>query len=141
MTAGAYLLDSSAAIDLIRGRKPAVRAEFRAMIDAGRTIAISAIALFELRAGVEKSLAREREEARFSWLLASPLEVWPFDAEDAIEAGVLRVFLERHGAIIGPWDLLIAAQARRRGASLITGNGREFGRVPGLDAVTGPRWL
>jgi tRNA(fMet)-specific endonuclease VapC len=132
VTAGAYLLDSSAAIDLIRGRKPAIRVEFRAAILAGRTVAISAIALFELRAGVEKSLAREREEARLSSLLASPLEVWPFDAGDAAEAGVLRVLLERRGAMIGPWDLLIAAQARRRGAALITGNLREFARVPGL---------
>ena len=126
------LLDSSAAIDLMRGGKPAVRAEFRATITAGRTVAISTIALFELRAGVEKSVAREREGVLLAWLLASPLEVWPFDADDAAEASVLRVQLERLGAVIGPWDLLIAAQARRRGATLVTGNVRELTRVPGV---------
>jgi tRNA(fMet)-specific endonuclease VapC len=136
VTTATSLLDSSAAIDLMRGRKPAVRAEFRATITAGRTVAISAIALFELRAGVEKSVAREREGTRLAWLLASPLEVWPFDADDAAEAGVLRVQLERLGAVIGPWDLLIAAQARRRGATLVTGNVREFTRVPGLAVLT-----
>lgn len=33
---------------------------------------------------------------------------------------------------MGPYDILIAAQARRRGAVLVTSNGREFARVPGL---------
>jgi hypothetical protein len=30
------------------------------------------------------------------------------------------------------YGALIAAQARRRGATLVTANGREFARVPGL---------
>ena len=32
-------------------------------------------------------------------------------------------------------DVLIAAQARRHGATLVTANQREFARVPGLDVV------
>jgi tRNA(fMet)-specific endonuclease VapC len=36
------------------------------------------------------------------------------------------------GTPIGPYDVLIAAQARRRGAALVTSNRREFERVPGL---------
>jgi predicted nucleic acid-binding protein len=36
---------------------------------------------------------------------------------------------------IGHYDLLIAAQARRHGATLVTANQREFARVPGLDVV------
>ena len=40
--------------------------------------------------------------------------------------------LESKGTPIGPYDCLIAAQARRRGATLVTANGREFTRVPGL---------
>ena len=56
------------------------------------------------------------------------------------DAGDIRVTLERAGAPIGPFDILIAAQARRRGALLVTANGREFGRVPGLrfDDWAGP---
>jgi len=38
----------------------------------------------------------------------------------------------RARAPIGPYDCLIAAQARRRGATLVTANAREFARVPGL---------
>ena len=36
---------------------------------------------------------------------------------------------------IGRYDLLIAAQARRHGAILLTANQREFAHVPGLDVV------
>ena len=52
--------------------------------------------------------------------------------EDAEEAGNIRAALERAGKPIGPYDVLIAAQARRRGATLVTANEREFARVPGL---------
>ena len=40
--------------------------------------------------------------------------------------------LESRGVGIGPMDTLIAAQALRLGATVITRNVREFGRVPGL---------
>jgi tRNA(fMet)-specific endonuclease VapC len=36
---------------------------------------------------------------------------------------------------IGHYDLLIAGQARRHGATFVTPNQREFARVPGLDVV------
>ena len=55
--------------------------------------------------------------------------------DDAREAGDIRAALERTGTPIGPYDVLIAAQARRRGAMLATANVREFARVPGLRLV------
>src|SRR5260370_14207420 len=39
---------------------------------------------------------------------------------------------ERAGTPIGPYDVLVAAQARRRDALLVTANEREFARVPRL---------
>jgi hypothetical protein len=39
------------------------------------------------------------------------------------------------GEAIGPMDTLIAATALAHGATLVTGNVREFGRVPGLPVV------
>ena len=63
------------------------------------------------------------------------MEVLRFDEEDAAEAGEIRARLERAGEPIGPYDILIAAQTRRRGATLVTFNRREFARVPGL-AIT-----
>jgi tRNA(fMet)-specific endonuclease VapC len=55
-----------------------------------------------------------------------------FDAADASYAADIRSFLQRKGTPIGPYDIMIAAQARRRGASLVTANVREFRHVPGL---------
>jgi tRNA(fMet)-specific endonuclease VapC len=64
--------------------------------------------------------------------LALDVTPWPFEPEDAEEAGDIRAELEREGRPIGPYDILIAAQARRRGALLVTANTGEFTRVPGL---------
>jgi tRNA(fMet)-specific endonuclease VapC len=68
----------------------------------------------------------------FESFLELPVSIIAFDAEDAAEAGELRAALARTGTPIGPYDTLIAAQARRRSAALVTLNRREFERVPGL---------
>ncbi len=46
--------------------------------------------------------------------------------------GEIRLHLEREGQPIGPNDLLIAAHARTAGLTIVTGNDREFQRVPDL---------
>ena len=59
-------------------------------------------------------------------------ELLPF-AGDAIEHYAdIRCHLEREGTPIGPNDLIVAATARAANATLITGNVREFSRVPDL---------
>ena len=91
---------------------------------------LSALVLAELEYGAAKSgLARHR--ARIGGLLAN-LMVEPFQREDSERYGQLRALLERRGEIIGTVDLLIAAQALRLGATIVTHNLREFTRVPGL---------
>jgi len=50
----------------------------------------------------------------------------PLEPEDAEELGDIRAALERPGTPIGADDILIAAQARRRSAVLITANDREL---------------
>ena len=55
-----------------------------------------------------------------------------FNELDAIAAGDLRALLEAEGTQIGPYDLLVAAQALRRRVALVTANVREFARVRGL---------
>ena len=56
----------------------------------------------------------------------------PFDAADARAAGAIRRDLEARGLPIGPYDVLIAGQARARDLVLVTANTREFERVDGL---------
>lgn len=126
-----FCLDTNIVIGIINGRATAAEARFRETV--GRApLMLSAVVMFELRYGYAKSDRRSRMEAILATFLAPGIEVLPFDADDAAEAGDIRAALEAQGAPIGPYDILIAAQARRRGAALVTLNRREFERVPGL---------
>ena len=59
-------------------------------------------------------------------------EVLEFDREDARQAGQIRAQLALKGTPIGPYDVLIAGQAKARKLILVTGNTDEFKRVAGL---------
>jgi tRNA(fMet)-specific endonuclease VapC len=59
-------------------------------------------------------------------------EIIEFDKEDARQAAEIRALLVSQGTPVGPYDVLIAGQARSRNLILVTHNTDEFGRVPGL---------
>lgn len=125
-------LDTNIVIATVNRRAPVLRARLEQMLLDGVTIAIPTIVLSELWYGIKKSKRQRENTAALSAFLTLELARWPFDAEDADEAGDIRAELARAGTPIGPYDILIAAQARRRGATLVTANEREFARVPGL---------
>jgi tRNA(fMet)-specific endonuclease VapC len=124
--------DTNAVIAVFNNPNSPVRSRFTAAIGRGETLVISSIVLFELRYGAAKSAQRNRNAQRIADFLAGPVEVLPFDSTDADEAGDIRATLERAGTPIGPYDILVAAQARCRDALLVTANEREFRRVPRL---------
>ena len=127
-----FCLDTNIIIYAINRRRPEFAARISEELQAGRTLIVPAIVRFELEYGLAKSQRREANSAILATLLARGFEQPAFDLDDAAEAGDIRAALEAKGAPIGPYDLLIAAQARRRGAALVTLNRREFERVPGL---------
>ena len=127
-----FCLDTNIIIHAINRRRPEFAARISEELQAGRTLIVPAIVRFELEYGLAKSQRREANRAILATLLARGFEQPVFDLEDAAEAGDIRAALEAKGAPIGPYDILIAAQARRRGAALVTLNRREFERVPGL---------
>lgn len=124
-----FLLDTSVCIDVIRGRAPGLPGRLRRRKIG--TVGISAITLAELRYGVARSSDPERNLVALAHVLA-PLVVEPFGDEAASMYGEVRPALERSGTPIGPLDTLIASHALALGAALVTGNEREFRRVPGL---------
>jgi tRNA(fMet)-specific endonuclease VapC len=126
------LLDTNAVIEVLNHRTSPVRSRIAAAIEQGNTLSISSVVLFELWYGVAKSAHPQRNAQRIADFLAGKIAVLPFEAADAEHAGDIRAGLERTGIPIGPYDLLIAAQARRRDALLVTANARELLRVPGL---------
>lgn len=94
-------------------------------------ICISSITYSELRHGVEKSQARDRNEVALT-LFLSAIDILPFDTKAAEEYGRIRAFLEKQGTPIGPMDMLIAAHAKSNAMTVVTNNTREFQRVPDL---------
>ncbi|NVO12977.1 MAG: type II toxin-antitoxin system VapC family toxin [Rhodoplanes sp.] len=125
-------LDTNTIIVALNDPTSRARLRINAAIASASPVLISVIVLFELRFGIAKSTRRDYNSRRLDDFLDGPFDVLPFDAEDAAEAGDIRATLEKAGMPIGPYDLLIAAQARRRDALLVTANSREFARVPGL---------
>ena len=127
-----YLLDTNACIALINGSPSAVRRRFQRAIAKEATVLVSSVVAFELWYGVAKSQRKDANTQRLQAFLAGPLEWTLLDEEDAREAGTVRAELEIAGRPIGAYDVLIAGQARRRGATLVTSNVGEFERVAGL---------
>jgi tRNA(fMet)-specific endonuclease VapC len=89
------------------------------------------IVVHELLYGAARS-ARPREGRERVNLFVSRIAVLPFDLEAASHAADIRAELAAVGLSIGNYDSLIAGHARSRGLIVITGNLREFQRVPGL---------
>ena len=124
-------IDTNVAIASLN-RRPAVVAERLGEAIRFQKVALPAPALHELGYGAANSQRVQENIARIETFLELPIEVLPFDAEDAREAGFIRAALRKLGVPIGNYDVLIAAQARRRSLPLVTANVREFARVPGL---------
>jgi tRNA(fMet)-specific endonuclease VapC len=122
-----FLPDTNAVSAYFQQRDAGLSQKFAAAFPQLR---LSILVLAELEYGTAKSgVARHR--SRLDALLAN-VAVEPFGAADSLFYGRLRADLERSGKIIGTMDTLIAAQALRLGATVVTHNLREFSRVPGL---------
>jgi tRNA(fMet)-specific endonuclease VapC len=128
-------LDTNVVISLINRRDPRVRSRFEEQLVTGAQMVLPAICLFEMRYAHAKSARRASSDQQLELFLARGISVAPLEEEDAAHAGDIRARLESLGTPIGAYDYLIAGQARRRGATLVTANTREFERVPGLLVV------
>jgi len=127
-----YLLDTNAVIALLKNQPANVRHRLRQAISESADIVTSSIVLFELWYGVARSTRRSENAERLRVFLSGSIGIMPFEEDDGAIAGELRADLEASGRPIGPYDMLIAAQALRVGAILVTANVSEFARVQGL---------
>lgn len=129
-------LDTNVAIALLNNRQPQVRTRFDAALAAGTQLSLSMIVYHELMYGAAASERRKANEDKVALFVASGrIALLPFASDDAVEAADIRAHLKQKGMPIGPYDVLIAAQARRAGTTLVTANTREFDRVPGLAVI------
>lgn len=128
-----YLLDTNACIALINGRPPSVRTRLHKALAVDAEVLVSSVVAFELWYGVAKSARPEANARLVEAFFAGPVRLLAFEPEDGKVAGRVRASLEAAGKPIGAYDLLIGGQALRHELTLITANGREFGRIKGLE--------
>jgi tRNA(fMet)-specific endonuclease VapC len=124
-----FLLDSSACIPVLRNQ-----AGLGKLPDPALT-GISVIVAAELWTGVKKNLATHPQQAKRLEAFLSFFSLVDFTLDAALHYAEIRAALETAGTPIGPLDLLIAAQARSLGATLVTANAGEFKRVKGLKVL------
>ncbi|MGE5582400.1 MAG: type II toxin-antitoxin system tRNA(fMet)-specific endonuclease VapC [Bacillota bacterium] len=124
-----YLLDTNICIYIIKQKPPQVIGRLQKL--EVNEIGISVITLAELEYGVAKSISPERNKLALVKFFA-PFEILPFSETAAAVYGRIRSDLEKSGQIIGPYDLLIGAQALSERLTLVTNNEREFQRIPGI---------
>lgn len=122
------LLDTSVAIDHLRGLSPAVDL-LGGLVEADEPLLASEVVRFELLAGVrEKEVeALERFFSALSWV--------PVGEEVARTAAALAQRHRRSHSGIDDADYLIAATAILLDADLLTTNVRHFPMLAGLEAA------
>lgn len=123
-----FALDTNSLIYFFRGEGQVAR---RLLATPPGRILIPAVVLYELETGLAKSSEPAKRRAQLARLI-DVVTLLPFGAAEARAAASLRARLEILGTPIGPMDTLIAGTALVAGATLVTHNIREFGRVPGL---------
>ena len=124
-----YLLDTKICIYIIKKKPSDVLKTLKTK--SKKDIYISSITIAELEYGITKSKFPEKNRIALIEFL-SIFHILPFDDSDAVYFGIIKTDLERKGLIIGPMDLLLAAQAKAKELIFITNNIKEFERVEGL---------
>jgi len=99
--------------------------------------ALSAIGLTELIHGIYRARTPEIRSRRESFLneLIADVTVYPYTKETALLAGRLDGEQQGRGVVIPFGDLLIGATALSLGYKVLTGNLRDFRRIPGLQVI------
>lgn len=122
------LLDTSVAIDHLRGLQPAVDL-LSALIEAEELLLASEVVRFELLAGVRKGEIEALEQffSALSWV--------PVGEEVSRDAGELAQRHRRSHSGIDDADYLIAATALLLEADLLTTNARHFPMLVGLESA------
>lgn len=128
------LLDTDTCIGILR-QKPGFVQKLSSLSPSD--FVVSVITVYELFCGVEKARDPARERGKVDQFISAISEL-PLDRISVLKAARIRAELEREGALIGPYDLLIAGQALAHGLILVTNNVGEFQRVKGLTLESWP---
>lgn len=124
-----WLVDTNCWISYLKGKNPAFGR--RLIATPAAQVLVCAPVLAELLHGARKYGNPAEREQRVHQTLA-PDVCLPFDEAVAVYYADIRHELERRGAVIGLFDMQIAAIALAHDLIVVTSNTDEFVRVPGL---------
>ena len=124
-----YLLDTNILSELIK-QPHGYTAQKIATLENDETCCTNVIVACDLRYGAQKKQSFALT-AKVNQLLET-IAVLPLKPNIEEHYARLRVALERAGTPIGSNDLLIADHASALGLVLVTGNVKEFSRIPDL---------
>ena len=123
-----YLLDTNAWIRYVNKPRSAIARKLPTL--QPDDVRLCSVVLGELYYGAYKS-SRPANLNVIS-TLSRQFASLPFDDAAAVIYGRIRAQLATAGALIGPYDLQIAAIALANNLTVVTRNTQEFSRVPGL---------
>lgn len=120
-----YLLDTNV---ISETAKPQPNAALVAWLKEQAPLVLSAITVYELARGVERTSGKRRFflDRWLSALLAGNARILPFDEPAALAAAAIDRDARRHGRPVQDRDLFILATARSRQLRLATRNVRDF---------------
>jgi len=124
-----YLLDTNTIIFALKDAQG--RSALRIGEASHDDVFICSVVEAELYHGATKYGRPSRREAVLK-LFLEPFDSLPFDSACVPHYARIRDYLERLGISIGGKDLMIAAIALTHDLTVVTNNGDEFHRVPGL---------
>ncbi len=123
-----YALDTNSLIYFFKGMGSVSE---HLLASEPREVAVPAISVYELEVGIAKSTSPQKRRQQLDELLRWA-RILHFTRLEARASARIRAELEKKGAAIGPLDTLIAGTAMAHGATLVTRNIDEFGRIDGL---------
>ena len=127
-----YLLDTNVISDYSKGH-PLVTPKLLSI--PVKDVAVSVITLMEIEFGLLSNPQMSQRIVSRTLNILRDIEVFSYEASDALETARIRLHLERQlkpAQPIGNMDLLIASIARARDLICVTDNTTEFSRVPDL---------
>ena len=132
MAAARYLVDSDVCSKALRKGHSSLMNVLNTIRQDG--LAISVVTYGEVTEGVLFSRNRAVDQQLWRDFLAG-FDIIDVTMEIAEVWADVRGSLRKQGNIVPDNDLLIASTALRFGMTVVTGNERHFGRVPGLDLL------
>ena len=123
-----YMLDTDTCIFLMRRESPTLEARAQSVPLVHQVMSV--VTLAELTSGVQALAAakRKQNQAVLDGLVRH-LAVLSWPQEAAQHYAEIRHDLKKRGAQLGAADLMIAAHARAVGATVVTNNTKDFGRI------------